>query len=240
MEYINSYTFSDIINFCDVDTQFVMHVINKTFNNVKITYEIGNGVVVPINLNDILFLRRFEIGVVNNSWRLVNDAIKHGINSWTLGATFASLFGRIDMVKFFMDKGIDDYEEVMFAACYHGQYDIVKLLITNKDACNEKTYGFSVACGVGDIDIAKLLFEPNKSDLRWAFENACVGGHSNIINYLIKECLFHYDDGTLNCGLVFGCMDNNTEIIKLMIELGATYCCFCELSTKKHLEKMKK
>lgn len=236
MDVLNVYIVSDIISYCDVDTKLIIRNINKLLCDCgKIILRDDNDIklnVKEISINDI-----FAMGVINNSWRLLNVAIKNGDNDWELGATYTCQYGYTDMLKFFMNKGIDDYEDIMFRACSYGHYDIVKLLLTEPKARSEKGYGFSIACGAGHLEIVKLLFD-EKSDLCWAFENACCGSNINVVNYLIEKGINGID--IWNHGLFLGCQNKQPEIVKLMIKKGANYCKNCELSMEEHLEKNEK
>ena len=256
MDVLNVYTLSDIISYCDVDTKLIIRNINKLLCDCgKITLT-SDKYIDSIKeqsaqkeqsvqkeqsaQKEHIAQERFILGIINNSWRLLNYAIKNNINNiddFECGATYACQYNNIDMLKLFISKGISDYEDIVYSACFYGHYDIVKLLLTEPKTHSEKGYGFSIACGAGHLEIVKLLFD-EKSDLRWAFENACCGSNINVVNYLIEKGINGVD--MWNHGLFLGCQNKQSEIIKLMIEKGANHCMNCELSMKEHLEKNEK
>ena len=66
------------------------------------------------------------------------------------------------------------------------------------------------------IKIQKML----KMNLNWnwnnAFYGACLGGHIDIVKFMIKKGTNHW-----SCGLSYACIGGNIDIVKLMIEKGA-------------------
>jgi hypothetical protein len=236
MYKLNVYTVSDIISYCDIDTKLIIRNVNKLLCN-----DVGTLKLICdddyLYIDKSLYLPQFIIGVINNSWRFLNDAIKNNVNDWDLGAMCACQYGCVDMLKFFMKKGIHDYKEIMYSACYYGHYEIVETLMTEPSAYGERNYGFSVACGAGHLEIAKLLFD-EESDLLWAFENACCGPNINTVNYLIDKGVKGINSVDIwNRGLFLGCQNGQSKIIRLMIEKGANYCMNCKLSMEEHSKK---
>lgn len=226
MNDLNHYVQLDIFSFLDVDTKFAMCVVNK-----KICQLIGNIILEKETLNDARVsnnLHRFHLGLINNSFRIVRDEIKKGDYNNDLGGSCACHHGNIKMFQFFMDRNLDNYDDLITDACFSGHFEIVKLIIKKYPVYAQ--LGFSVATGTGHFDIADFLLQFCTPKFEEAIQWTCKYNGVDSVKYLIDKGFNNW-----NYGLEMSCYYDHCELIDLMIEKGADQCNHCGLTIDKHL-----
>src|SRR3990172_9224377 len=81
------------------------------------------------------------------------------------------------------------------------------------------------------LDIVKLMIQKGATDWNWGLIAACLGGaccagghcpHRDLVDLLIE-----YGANNWNLGLMGACEGNRSDIVKLMINKGATRCRYC-------------
>lgn len=75
------------------------------------------------------------------------------------------------------------------------------------------------------------MIEKGADDWNGGLEDACFGGHMDIINLMISKGANNW-----NSGLEEACWHGNQTLIRLMIEKGAQFCNLCRKTMKEHLE----
>jgi hypothetical protein len=139
----------------------------------------------------------------------------------------ACLGGHINIVKYMIRRGANDYIYALFCACYGGYMDIIQYLI--KRGANSYNDGLEGACIGGHMDIAKYMIELGAKNYDCGLAGACRGVHMDIVKYMV-ECGANYYNG----GLFYACRYKHIDIIKYLIECGATSC-LCVKSINEHL-----
>ena len=93
------------------------------------------------------------------------------------------------------------------------------------------------------ISIKILLLTNNKLNWKGGLEYACRGGacvaggrcpHCDIVNLMMCSKL-GIGANYWNWGLVYACMSDHSDIVKLMISKGATLCMHCRRNMDDHL-----
>jgi hypothetical protein len=226
MNQLDHYVLQNIISYCDVDTKFIMRVVNKKLRqyveNIELEKETLDDARVSENLH------RFHLGLINNSFRMVRNEIKKGNYNNNLGGNCACHRGNVKMFQFFMDIGFDDYDDLMTSACFGGHFEIVKIIL--KKYPDYAQIGFSSASGTGHFDIAEFLLQYCKPEFNESIKWSCKYNGVDSIKYLIEN---GFNDW--NYGLTMGCYYECLGVIELMIEKGATSCEQCNAPIEKHL-----
>jgi ankyrin repeat protein len=147
---------------------------------------------------------------------------------------------RTEIVKLMIKKGANNLNMAFLTICENGsskhihsqsiKMEIVNLMIDL--GVNNWNGGLMSACMFGgNTEIAKLMIEKGADDLNTGLRFAC--GSKEFENYNHKNCLelinllIKNGANDWNMGLYFACQTKNSEIAKLMIEKGATYCSNC-------------
>jgi hypothetical protein len=100
-------------------------------------------------------------------------------------------------------------------ACHEGNMKMVKYLISiGVTVLNE---GLACAHSNGHVKIVQLLLEKGANNWEWSLFCAYFGINTKITDLLIKTA-----DINWNCGLEHACRDGRIELVKFMIENGAT------------------
>jgi|SRR3990172_1478568 len=176
-----------------------------------------------------------------------------GANNWNMGLQGACRGGACcagghcphrDLVDFMVEKGANNWDGGLWDACRGGacfgqcpHLDIVKLMI--QKGATDWNGGLIAACLGGNIDLVKLMIEKGADDWNWGLEHACWGGaccagghcpHRDLVDLLIE-----YGANNWNLGLMGACEGNRSDIVKLMINKGATRCRYCYRNADDHL-----
>ena len=93
--------------------------------------------------------------------------------------------GQIEMVKFLMDQGADDFEFALNSAASEGQIEMAKFLLEkgNIDVADIEE-AMSEAAEGGQLEMIKYLIDQGARDFEIAIESADLGGHPEIVEYL--------------------------------------------------------
>jgi ankyrin repeat protein len=125
---------------------------------------------------------------------------------------------RLEIVNLMIEKGADDLDSGLSSACGSGNLEIVNLMI--EKGANDWYNGLSNACYYGHLEIINLLIEKGANDWNEGLSNACEGGNFASDNPFCAK-------GTKRALLEANARSTHLEIVKLMIEKGATQCNSC-------------
>ncbi len=132
----------------------------------------------------------------------------------------------IDIVKFFVNKGVDlneDDGDLICVASQYGYLDVVKYLVESEaDIHADNDYSLRVAAVSGKLDIVKLLVE-NGADIRadndYALQWACINGHLEIVKYLVESGA---DVNAINNDAIKQASEYGyLEVVKYLVDSGA-------------------
>jgi hypothetical protein len=143
---LDPYTFQDIISWCDVDSKYVMRVVCKKLNGIKITEKTFPEYASKIHyyaINGMMRLTKYELS--KNKAEIGN------------GLDGASRGGHLELVKYLVDKcKQEEINSGLLCACIGGNVEIVKLLMAKGGEYNLHVL-FGIARKLKHIEIMKLL-----------------------------------------------------------------------------------
>ena len=160
-----------------------------------------------------------------------------------------------DLVTYLLGKYTISLCSGLAGACRGGHLELVKFLV--EKGANNWDWGLAHACRGGHLDLAKYMVEQGAIDWNWGMQNACLEGHFELVKFLVEK-------GTpdLNQGLYYACQRNDwgdiidllhsdvyksvygidkdviqpsSDIVRYLIEKGATKCSMCNKSMQEHL-----
>lgn len=192
MDLLDIYTFSNIIEYCDIDTLLILMRITRYLHKYTnlIPFECFLKMTRMKELLKTDPKNLLQYGIQFSSLRFVRHAIKCGL---TISC------------------------EQMQDACYIGNADIVKHCICYGSAV--PSHGMFYACFQGHLHIVKILCAKGISDeiLKRGLVYACASNHRNIVKYLIK----YYnvtDIDTLQEGFDIAYQVKHIEILELLVK----------------------
>lgn len=192
-------------------------MLEKGANNIKETIELTD------NYENDNVLRIFSDDTIykNRSHKLLDDAIRATSN------------GHIDVVKYMLENGADNYNETLKEAASNGHIDVVKLIIgenpngyddfdSNEYPINHYIDALIEAVSNGHLDIVKyMISEYNDDDDSPIPYNrmmviAALNGHIDVVKLMLKKGADNYDDTMYNAA-----RGAHIDIVKLMLGKGA-------------------
>ncbi len=103
------------------------------------------------------------------------------------GMYYACLGGHINVIKFLIDKGADNFQGGMNHACLEGHKEIVEFMISK--GANDWNTGLDFASCGGHIDMVKFMISKGATTFNEGLYQACCGYIKNkeIILFLIEK-----------------------------------------------------
>ena len=127
----------------------------------------------------------------------------------------AALEGHMEIVKLIMlEKGVHDYERIMWSAASRGHMEIVKLML--EKGANDYDLAMGSAALGGHMDMVKFMLEKGANNYESAMEHAASGGHIEIVKLMLEKGANYYN-WVMNSAAKGGHMN----IVKLLLEKGA-------------------
>jgi ankyrin repeat protein len=205
-------------------------MIKKGATNLKCTFEnaCANGHLEIINVliedNGDKIIKENKETEENdlNIWNHGLDYACYGGYNENHRKRFANNTARLEIIKLMIKKGADDFNNGLTRACSGKNIEIIEYLITQ--GANDWNDGFLEACNAGIIKIVELMIIHGKHTLDWdlGLYYACSYGHIKIVKLLIA-----YGAHDWNRGLSAACYSDQSDVVELMIECGASYCDHC-------------
>ena len=129
-------------------------------------------------------------------------------------ANNAAQIGDLDLVKYCIEKGADNYNIIGIKAAKHGHLHIIKYLAEFGLTCYMTMAEF--AAENGHFDIVKYIVELGLECSETIAEFAALGGHLDILKYIIK--LGFVKDYRI---IITNAINrNHLDIVKYIVELG--------------------
>lgn len=146
---------------------------------------------------------------------------------WDLGLEAACKGGHLELAKLMIKKGAENFIEGYEMACEGGYFEIVKFIvefITNKGVYLQN--GLDSACMNGHFKIVEFMILQHWLDTRdvdwgWCLGSTCCGNHINIAKFIVYHCDSE-EDLCYNRNLKEACMSGHIEMVRYMLECGAT------------------
>jgi hypothetical protein len=195
--------------------------------------------------------------IKEETWKIINEAIKPGqleifklvepyerFRSDSLYA--AILHGRCDIVAYLLDKyQSQDYaNKAIEIATKTNNFEIATLIMKHGA---DAMIGLRAACKKGNIEMAKLMFAQSEPSIQgWNDFETRMSVVFPADAGLTMACAHGHDNiirlmielgaTKLNQGLYCACEHGHMSAIRIMIEAGATYCRSCKKSLEDHVK----
>ncbi|KAF3163644.1 hypothetical protein TWF225_002027 [Orbilia oligospora] len=127
-----------------------------------------------------------------------------------------------------------EYGNALTAAAFDGTIDIVRMLLDhNADVNSPNGWALQTAAEQGHLDVVELLVErganvnacldEGKFGLGTALQGACEAGQDDVVAFLLKHGADpNVGAGPETCPIIAACRRGEAEILKLLIDAGAT------------------
>jgi hypothetical protein len=130
------------------------------------------------------------------------------------GLEYACCNGHLDIAKYMVECGANNFNNGLYYACIKGHLDIAKYMV--ECGGNNFNTGLRHACSNGHLDIAKYMVECGANDFNNGLFNACYNGHLELAKYMVESGANDFNDGLYNA-----CYNGHLDIVKYMVECGA-------------------
>lgn len=164
--------------------------------------------------------RIFDAACTNGYLDIIELMMERDIRSYNrkyYGIVSASQNGHIDVVKFLIAKGADNFDHSMNAAAQGGHLNIIELMISYGATSWDTAMG--LACRYGQLDIVKFMIAKGANKWNWSLSEACYGGHVDVAKLMIA-----HGANDWNTGFSWACLHCQRATMELMIAQGATKC----------------
>lgn len=131
--------------------------------------------------------------------------------------------GNINVIQFVISQGANDWFVGFTGACRGGHMPAVQLMISklqnnvNTDWKSIWKTGLNYASFSGHMNVVEFMILKANGKCEWnlAFVEACLGGHMELVQFLISKgaCIWE-------CGLRNAWTNGHTEIVSLMVSKG--------------------
>lgn len=125
--------------------------------------------IKEINISNLDRKEMMMVGASINDISLINKSINLGCKNWNAALCYASTHGHLDMVKYLIDRGANDYESCYFSAAKNNKFNIIDYLIDE----HRKHVREDISCSLGNRQAVEYVM--GKTRIRKV--NKCVCGH---------------------------------------------------------------
>lgn len=197
LEIVCKKGYFDIIQYFINQSNDINNLINPERNHAFVESSASG------NLDIVKYLEKFIVIIqnININRYYCNSLVK------------ACEYGHLNIVKYFIEKGIDydkeDRNSFLYHAIDNNHIDIVKYLIEEYKIDLDNFNNIQM---YGGID--------NKLDKykNYILDNISKKGYINIIKYFIEECKIKYDFDIINTAIKSACKNNHFDIVSYLID----------------------
>lgn len=168
---------------------------------------------------------------------IVKYLISIGANDWNDGLVSACNSGNVELVNFMIHKGATDWNGGIRASATYGKIKITEIMLQHKPS--NLSQGLLLAGLHGHIDIAQLLIDNGATDINMGLYGACSFGKLSIVKFMLDKGANSLDFGLETvCRVKSRAIDVSqlNDIIRLLIQRGANECSHCHKSMQEHIE----
>jgi hypothetical protein len=145
---------------------------------------------------------------------IVKFLVRKGANDWNWGMARAAQGGHLDIVEFFISKGARGWNRGMAGAARGGHLDIVKFFISK--GANNWDEGMVEAARGGHLDIIDFFIGKGANNWELGMQLAAYGGHLDIVKFLVSKGANDW-----NGGMEEAARGGHLDIVKFFISKGA-------------------
>ena len=147
---------------------------------------------------------------------LVKYCIGKGADNYNIIGIKAAINGHLHIIKYLTEFGITCYMSMVEFAAENGHLDVVKYIVELGVECSQSIAEFA-ALG-GHLDILKYAVKLGiVKDYRVIITNAIDRNHFDVVKYIVELGFNNYKQIAIDATYA-----NNLDIVKYAIELGAT------------------
>lgn len=171
--------------------------------------------------------RELYEGFLTGDLDLIKYALQNGAYDVDRGLKYICKHTTLDIIKFLIEecKVSDKYlNEGLFLSCGIGNLDIAKYLVEH--GANDFNGGMHDACRCGHLEMVKYMIECGAVDFNVGFRKACWYNQPHILKYLVEvymttstNVLEQIKD--FNAGFIGACYSGNLDMVKYLVKLGA-------------------
>lgn len=173
--------------------------------------------------DDSIFDKGFVLACANDHILIVKLLIENGIEAYDDGLTTACENNHLDVVELLIDNFLFKkhiIDDVFLSASFEGKLSVLNLILNKisikiKSKLSWKT-ALDNACFGGHLDVIYLLIENNARNWNSALNSACLKGHRHVVDLLIRRGANNWTEA-----FKYACVGGDINIVKLMIEKGA-------------------
>jgi len=166
-----------------------------------------------------------EMACENGELEMVKFLVLHGADK-SKGFKTAITYGRYDIVKFFVEKGVDinlDDGYAIRVACYQNYRSMIYYLVEKgADIHSQNNYPVRIACSEGYLDLIKYLIEhgadiyTENQGINSGLCMASINGHLEVVKYLVEVLNVTINDLSFRLASFYG----HLNIIEYFVEKG--------------------
>lgn len=153
---------------------------------------------------------------------LIKIFIEMGVDDWDKGLFYACIGGHPKAINIMIEKGAKSLESAFYGACYGGNVDIINIIIKMGKLPPDCLHtGLKYACEGGNFGAVSLMLEMGAHFSSLNFQYACKGGNIQIVKSILKNVKIVSKD--YDWGMYRACLKGHLEIVKIITP-------FCDLN----------
>ena len=120
----------------------------------------------------------------------ISQYLDWGLDVLNIGLKIAATSGKLELVKFLLDKGATDWIEAVEEAANNKQQEVVELLIKARAQTSDVDiliHNISDAFGNADIKIIDQYLELGFNNWNLGFMSASAGGHLDLVKKMLNK-----------------------------------------------------